>query len=115
MPVIELGGPGWAPSRRQIAATAALIGAGAVVRSVRAGHEADQHQCTWSGPATETGGQWTRSAVTDGWFAGPAVPPGKVDGATILPYGTHSPEVIVEHPGGTIIAAIPPRFWITRT
>lgn len=73
------------------------------------------YPCTWSGPASETSGQWTRQAVTDGWFAGPAVPAGKVDGATILAIGTHTPEVIVEHPGGTIIAAVPPRFRITRT
>lgn len=69
------------------------------------------HPCTWIAAATQTDGQWTRTAVTDGYLAGPALPAGSVNGATVLDYGVHTLEVVVIN-GPTIKAIDLPPFLV---
>jgi hypothetical protein len=61
-----------------------------------------EHPCSWLDDAVRTGAGtttdpyvWTRTAVTNGYLAGPAVPDAQVDGATVLTYGSHTLEVVV--------------------
>jgi hypothetical protein len=64
------------------------------------------YAATWTGPATSTGGKWTRRALTDDYFAAPAV--ATPAGATVLTAGRHLTQTRVTLDGDQIVAASTP-------
>jgi hypothetical protein len=64
--------------------------------------DAAWYSCTWQGTPVQSGGLWTQTARTTGFFAGPlhAAPAG----ATVLTTGRHTTETRVAWPGGDTIA-----------
>lgn len=55
------------------------------------------HTCDWQGTPTQTGGKWTQTARTSGYFAGPAA---TANGATVLSVGRHLTQTRVAWAGG---------------
>lgn len=62
------------------------------------------YPATWQGSPTPIGSKWTQTALTTGYFAGPAVDAGTVAGATVLAAGNHVTETRVTG-GGQVITA----------
>lgn len=62
-------------------------------------------------PTTTGSGPYAVSAVTTGWFAGPAHP--SPNGAVVLAYGIHAIEVRVTASDGTTLARPFPSFRIS--
>lgn len=55
------------------------------------------HSCDWQGSPTLSGGRWTQTARTTGYFAGPGA---TADGATVLTAGRHLTQTRVTWAGG---------------
>jgi hypothetical protein len=55
------------------------------------------HACDWQGTPAQSGGKWTQTARSSGYFAGPAA---TADGATVLAVGRHLTQTRVTWAGG---------------
>lgn len=71
-----------------------------------------RYDCEWADDLDEGDTTWTRTAQTEGWFAGPSVPTDDVAGAVVLASGIHYPKLLVQ--AGPVVAALDiPPFVIT--
>ena len=57
--------------------------------------------CDWQGAANQSGGKWTQTGRTSGYFLGPAA----TGTGTALTVGRHSTQTRVTWPGGDTIVA----------